>query len=121
MPMDGRPCLFSWQVATPHPEFGSCGVSSDRDHAVQAVAETMRATNATRGIVQICHLSWWGPYYLYGAVIARAERIEATGAIVWHDETLSAGTSFGEISPAVREAIACMPLQQSSAGREPQR
>ncbi|MBC6466663.1 hypothetical protein [Actinomadura alba] len=89
-------------------------MTSDPAGAIRAVTEAIHAIGGTGGAIQSCQLSWLGCYYLYGPVVAHAERDEASGTIVWRDELDHAGTSVSEMPLAVREAIACLPVTQNS-------
>lgn len=111
----GPPRLFSWHVTTaPSQERGACGVAVERARAVQGLAEAMRALGGTHGVIQICRLSWLGPYYEYGLVVARAQLDEASGAVVWRDDLWPEAPCA-----VVKEAIEHMAVEQSSGGREP--
>ncbi|GAA2096376.1 hypothetical protein GCM10009780_43530 [Actinomadura alba] len=78
----------------------------------------MHAIGGTCGVIQSCRLSWLGCYYVYGSVVARAERDQVSGAIVWRDEQHQDGTLVSEMALDVREAIECMPVAQTTAGLE---
>lgn len=67
----------------------------ERARAVKAVAEAMRALGGTHGVIRTCRLSWLGPYYEYGLVVARAELDGASGAVVWRDELWPDATDTG--------------------------
>lgn len=75
--------MFSWYVTTPGSRRGACGVTSELAEAVHGVTEAIHAIGGTRGVIQICRLASLGPHYVYGAVVARAERDEASDAVVW--------------------------------------
>ncbi|GAA2096780.1 hypothetical protein GCM10009780_44170 [Actinomadura alba] len=111
--------MYAWTATVPDERRGACGVSSVLGSAATGLVHALRMSPGSQGLIQICRLSWLGPYYVYGAVIARAELDRSSGAVVWHEETRPAGTWLEEMSLAVREAIDCMPLHQTSGEEAP--
>jgi hypothetical protein len=87
-PSPGTEPLFSWSVDTGDPTRGACGVALDEDGALAAVEQALTETCGVDGWVVECRLSDLAdaPTYVYGPMVAQAERDRDSGAVAWRGD-----------------------------------
>jgi hypothetical protein len=87
-PSPGAEPVFSWSVDTDDPTRGVCGVALDNDGVLATVEQALTETCEVDGWAVDCRLSDLtdAPTYVYGPVLAHAQRDRDCGAVTWRGD-----------------------------------